>query len=172
MIWLIIIAVIVALFGFVIFFGAPYVPSQRRYVRRAFDHLYKVGPRDIVVDVGSGDGLVLRIAAERGAKAIGFEINPLLVLVSRLFSRHPNVTVRFTNFWLAELPRGTTLVYAFSVSRDMKKLEKKVQAEANRLNKEIKLMTLGAHPGTKTEKTFEAYTLQSFRPLQSEKPQV
>jgi tRNA G46 methylase TrmB len=69
--------VIVLVFCSVIIFGAPYVPTRRRDISTAFDKLYKVGAQDTVLDIGSGDGLVLRAAARRGARAIGYEINTL-----------------------------------------------------------------------------------------------
>jgi len=40
-------------------------------------------PNDLVIDLGSGDGLFVIEAARRGAKAVGYEINPILVWWSR-----------------------------------------------------------------------------------------
>ncbi len=172
-IW-IIVAVFVVLFGLVVFVGAPYVPSQRKYVKRAFDSLYKVGPKDVLVDVGSGDGVVLRIAASRGAKAIGYEINPLLVLISRLLSRgDTRIETRWSNFWQVALPADTTVVYAFSVSRDARKLTRKIQQEADRLDRGLVLLCHGSPlPEVRPEQTFDAYTRYQFNPLHSDKAQV
>ena len=77
------IAAVVLLFGFVAFTGAPYVPSRRRDLQKAFDELYRLKKTDVLVDIGSGDGIVLREASRRGARAIGYELQPLLVLISR-----------------------------------------------------------------------------------------
>ena len=169
MIWLIICAVIV-LVGFVAFFGAPYVPSQKKYIRRAFDH-FGISPSDTVVDIGSGDGVVLRVAATYGALAVGYEIHPVLVVISRMLSRrNPRITTRLTNAWHAALPDSTTFVYAFSVSRDEEKLTKLVQREANRLGRPLKLLCLGSPFGARTaDETFEAYYLYIFQPLQLKK---
>jgi 16S rRNA A1518/A1519 N6-dimethyltransferase RsmA/KsgA/DIM1 with predicted DNA glycosylase/AP lyase activity len=41
--------------------------------------LAEVGEGDTVYDLGSGDGRVLLAAADRGAKAVGIEIDPALV---------------------------------------------------------------------------------------------
>ncbi|MEO6110119.1 MAG: hypothetical protein ABIP50_03870 [Candidatus Saccharimonadales bacterium] len=168
MIWIYIVGSIVVFFTFVVFFGAPYVPSHRRDIRRVFEHL-KIGPKDLIVDVGSGDGIVLRIAAERGATAVGYELQPVLVWISRLASlRFPKVSIVLANFWRIELPPKTTLVYAFSVSRDQKKLAKKMQTEANRLNRSVKLLCYGSPLKEVTpDSTFEAYALYSFHPLLS-----
>lgn len=169
MAWFIIAAVIVLLAGFAIFFGAPYVPSQRKYVRRAFAQLYKVTTKDVLIDVGSGDGLVLRLAAQRGATAIGYEINPGLVVISRLLSlRYKKVSIQLANFWRVELPSATTVVYIFGVSRDGKRFIRKLQAEATRLGHPLTLICYGSPlADLKPEKTFEAYHLYTFDPLQS-----
>jgi hypothetical protein len=165
-----ILAFFVILFGFVVFRGAPYVPSQKKWIRRAFKDLYLLSSKDTLVDVGSGDGVVLRLAAEKGATAIGYELNPLLVLISRMFSRrYPKIRVQLADFWLTPLPKETTIVYVFSVSRDIKKIENKMQNESNRLDKSIKVMTYGSwFKDKKVDKTLDAYHLYTFYPLQSQ----
>jgi len=165
-----IVGVIVVLFGLAAFFGAPYVPSQSKYVRRAFDH-FKLGKKDVLVDAGSGDGIVLRIAASYGARAVGFEINPLLVGLSKLISlTNSRIEVKLANFWTTELPDDTTIVYAFSVKRDESKLIGTLQREANRLERPLRLVCYGS-PLQKCEakETFDAYHLYTFQPLQLKK---
>jgi hypothetical protein len=167
--WIGIAGAIILLFGFVVFFGAPYVPSQRRYIRRALTELYQLGEGDVLVDVGSGDGVVLRQAAGLGARAVGYELNPLLVVVSRWLSRRSGdrVSVRLANFWAAALPDETTVVYSFGVGRDVQKLEAKVQAEANRLGRPLVLLSLGHELPRPAERSFEAYHRYAFYPLQA-----
>ena len=75
--------VIILLFCAMALTGAPYVPSHRRDVQQALTKLYRLGPEDCLVDMGSGDGVVLKIARQQGARAFGVELNPLLVLLSR-----------------------------------------------------------------------------------------
>jgi len=165
-----IVFVVVILFGIVSFSGAPYVPSHRKYVKRAFDH-FNIGSGDTLVDVGSGDGVVLRIASRYGARAVGYEINPVLVGISRLLSiGDERVRVLMLNFWHVQLPEATTIVYAFSVSRDEKKLTRLLQREANRLQKPLKLLCYGSpFRRMPADSTYEAYSLYTFRPLQSKK---
>ena len=55
-----ILAVVVLILGFTAFFGAPYVPSRRKELKMLFDETYKLNPNDTLVDLGSGDGVVLR----------------------------------------------------------------------------------------------------------------
>jgi hypothetical protein len=159
-----IIAGLVVLFGLVAFFGAPYVPSLRREVRGAFDDLYPVKKGDVVVDLGSGDGLVLMEAAKRGAHCVGYEINPLLALLSKLrLGRRATISMR--NMWTAELPKDVTLVYVFSVSRDSRRLGRYMQQQSDRLGRSIHIMTFGT--GLKDfepVRSLKAHTLYEIRP--------
>jgi hypothetical protein len=161
-----IIAIIAILFGFVVFFGAPYVPSKRRELERALDELYPVGDADVLVDVGSGDGVVLREAATRGVKrAVGYELNPIFVALSSLLSRkYKNVQVRLGNMWHMKFPDDTTIVYAFAVARDSKKLARKMQLEARRLGRPLLLMTFGLPTlaGREPERRLGAHALYRF----------
>ena len=131
------------LFGLAALFGAPYVPSLKGQVQLAFDELYPVSKADTVVDLGSGDGLVLLEATKRGATAYGYEINPVLVLIAKL-RVGKKATVQMTDMWSTDLPPATTLVYVFSVSRDTKKLGRYMQQQANTLARPLKIMTFGA----------------------------
>lgn len=169
MLWIYIVGAIVVLLGFSVFFGAPYVPSRRRDLTRMFDTLYPLTADDVVIDVGSGDGVILREASRRGARAVGYEISPLLVALSKILSRgDEKVTISMANFWLASFPEGTTIVYAFSVERDVRKLAKKLQDESNRLNKSLKLVTYGSPLiGVSAVREFEAYHLYDIHPLQA-----
>jgi hypothetical protein len=172
MTWLWIIAIIVIGFGWVVFRGAPYVPSQPKYIKRAFTKLYPLSGHDTLVDVGSGDGVVLRIASAFGARAIGYELHPVLVLISGLLSRRDSkVTVRLADFWFTPLPDTTTIVYAFLVTRDVKKMIKKMNSEVARLGRPLRFMTYGnSLPGMKPDSVLDAYALYTFYPLHSPQP--
>ena len=161
-------ALIVVGFGFVVFFGAPYVPSKKRELDEAFERLYPLSKKDVLVDIGSGDGIVLRRAAGRGARAIGFELNPMLVGLSRFFSRgNKKIQTRLANFWFTPLPDETTIVYVFAVSRDIRRLSRKIQRETDRLSRPLKLISYGCNIPDKTPvKTLGAHQLYDFIPLQ------
>lgn len=159
--------VIFLLFGLTVFRGAPYVPSQRRYIKRAFEQLYPLSRKDVLVDIGSGDGVVLRMAARFGAKAIGYEINPLLVALSRLLGRPygKRLEVRLTDFWFAALPSDVTIIYLFAVSRDRKRITRKLQKEVDRLDHAVTVLTLGSGLfGVSPEAEFEAYRRYTLQP--------
>ena len=64
--------------------GVPFVPTPREKVSMMLS-LAEVKPGEVVYDLGSGDGRVVKIASgDFGARAIGIELSPLLVLWSRL----------------------------------------------------------------------------------------
>lgn len=60
----------------------PYQPTPDSVVSGMLD-LAKVGPGDYLIDLGSGDGRIPIAAAQRGARALGVEIDPALVSQSR-----------------------------------------------------------------------------------------
>lgn len=166
--WLLILAIFVLAFGWVVFRGAPYVPSQNRYIKRAFEQLYPLTNKDVLVDVGSGDGVVLRRASAYGARAIGYELNPILVVISRLLSRNnPRVRIVLADFWVTQLPDDTTVVYAFLVTRDVKKMIKKMESETTRIGRDLSFISYGnVLPGLTPDKSLDAYNLYTFHPLQ------
>ena len=60
----------------------PFVPSPQVVVDKMIE-LAGVKKGDVVYDLGSGDGRIVIAAAKRGARAVGFEIDPELVGESR-----------------------------------------------------------------------------------------
>jgi len=165
--WLYVVGCIVVLMGISAFFGAPYVPSRRRDVKRMFDELVPIGPGDVVLDIGSGDGLVLREVSRRGAMAVGYEIHPLFFALSKVLSAgDARVDVRLVNAWTTRFPQDVTLLYAFSVGRDGVKLTRKVQKEVDRIGRPVKLVCYGNPlPGVTPAESYEAYFLYIFQPL-------
>ena len=59
-----------------------WVPTPSEMVEKMLD-LAGVTPKDMVIDLGSGDGRNVIAAAKRGARALGVEFNPDLVEYSR-----------------------------------------------------------------------------------------
>jgi len=163
---MLIVAGIVLLFGFVVFWGAPYVPTKRRDLRRAFSELRPIGKGDVVIDIGSGDGVVLREAARKGAKAIGYELNPLLVVISKLISfGNKNVTIHIANAWKVKFPDDVTLVFIFAVERDEKKIIALLQRETNRLGRPLQLISNGyALKKMQSDAVLSSHNLYTFYP--------
>ena len=151
---------------FTAFFGAPYVPSKKREIRQAFKQLYPLTHRDTVVDLGSGDGIVLRVARECGAVAIGYELSPLLVVISKLLARGDSKQRIITkNYWHVDFPPQTTVVYAFSDGRDIAKMYRLITKQAGKLQRELMFISYGiAVPGVAPAKTQGAYFLYAIAP--------
>jgi precorrin-6B methylase 2 len=66
-----------------IFIGAIYLPTPMDVVVKMLD-IAGVGEGDVVYDLGSGDGRIIIEAARRGAHAVGVEVDPIRVLMSRI----------------------------------------------------------------------------------------
>src|SRR5499427_7759787 len=70
-----------------------WIPTPQVVVDKMLD-LAKVGPRDFLMDLGSGDGRTVITAARRGARAMGIEYNPNMVELSRRNAQTAGVTER------------------------------------------------------------------------------
>lgn len=73
------------------FDSIPYVPTPNSAVDRMLQ-IAEVGPGDLVLDMGSGDGRIVIAAAQLGAKGRGVEINPDLIERSERNARRANVS--------------------------------------------------------------------------------
>lgn len=157
---------IVIALGWEVFVGAPFVPSLEKDVNQ-LDDIYPLKPDDVLIDVGSGDGKILRYAAKKNVKkAIGYEINPIFWLISVIkLKKYPNAKAYLANFWVKPFDPAVTIVYAFIVTRDANKLQKKIQFESNRLNKTLFLVCYGSRLNNKKYyKLNRAHTLYKFDP--------
>ena len=137
-------AITLAIFLLTVFRGAPYVPSLKRDVERAFSELYELSGDDHLVDIGSGDGIILRHAAQKGAKATGLEVNPILVLISKMLCRkYPEISIRQADFWSSKLPKDTSVVYVFGDGRDINKMGDWVVQQANEIDGKLFFISYG-----------------------------
>ncbi|MCA9330770.1 class I SAM-dependent methyltransferase [Candidatus Saccharibacteria bacterium] len=128
--WLFVLcAMLVFLFGFVVAFGAPYLPTLQPRTQDALQ-LLSLKPGQTMLELGCGDGRVLRAAAQQGIRGVGYELNPLLVLFARLVTwRYRKlVTVRWANYWQVSLP-ACDGIYVFLLDRYMTRLDDKIKAE-------------------------------------------
>jgi 16S rRNA A1518/A1519 N6-dimethyltransferase RsmA/KsgA/DIM1 with predicted DNA glycosylase/AP lyase activity len=125
--WLFII--LVSLFGFVLLFGAPYLPTTKRQVRASFE-LLELKEGQTFLELGSGDGRLLLAGAKQGLRCVGYELNPLLVIVSIIVTwrYRKQVTIHWGNFWNGDLAEADG-IFVFLLDRYMEKLDKKVQSE-------------------------------------------
>lgn len=72
----------------------PYVQTPPRVVRRMLQ-MAEVTARDLLWDLGSGDGRIVIAAAKQfGARGVGYEIDPALIRESRALARRAGVGAR------------------------------------------------------------------------------
>lgn len=127
---LILVLLFVLPFGFVLLYGAPYLPTKKQEAELALTMLdLKQG--DVFVDLGCGDGAVLLAAAKRGLICYGYELNPLVWLIARVrtYRFRKTVTIYCRNFWQHPLPEDTKGVFVFLLDSYMEQLDKKLQKE-------------------------------------------
>lgn len=75
-------------------FDVPFVPTPQVVVDEML-RVANVGPRDVVLDLGSGDGRIPITAAKKfGARAVGVELNENLIFQSEESARQAGVTDR------------------------------------------------------------------------------
>jgi len=141
-IWLYLFVLVVMLVLGAVFFGAPYVPTRSRDVRALLKHL---SSNDVLVDLGCGDGRLVKAAAMRGNKAYGIELSPVLAAISWVRTRRfgKRAVISLGNYWQMPLPDDTTVVFVFLASSYMKKLQAYLEKEAKRLGRPIKLVSYG-----------------------------
>jgi hypothetical protein len=128
---------LIGFFSFVIFFGAPYLPTRRKEALIALD-LLNLKKGQTLYELGCGDGRVLVQAAKRNLKVVGYEINPILAFVSWLVTLRyrRQVKVIWGNFWAADLNQADG-VFVFLIDKYMKRLDRKLAS----YKKPIKLVS-------------------------------
>lgn len=108
--------------------GAAFVPTDQREI----DEVLKVmglKPGKTFFDLGSGDGRVVRTAVEKyGVNGIGIEINPWLILWSKLKTENGNPNFLRKNFWRMNLGKAD-YIYFYLGPMAAKKLAKKLTKE-------------------------------------------
>lgn len=128
------VAVAVLLSGFAPQKRAPdiHFTPTRHTIADAMLRLARVTPDDVVYDLGSGDGRIPIIAAQKyGAKAVGIEINPDLVEISWQIANQAEVADKVSfivgDLFEADLSQATVITTYLSTSI-MKTLEPKLRS--------------------------------------------
>jgi SAM-dependent methyltransferase len=126
------ILIIVLAFAVAGLMGAPYVPILKRD-SDALLALAELKPGQTLVDLGSGDGRLLAAAARKGIRCIGYEINPFMVLISKIvcWNSRSLVSIHFRNLWTAPLPPADA-IYVFLMPKFMSRLNIKLTAEIHK----------------------------------------
>lgn len=111
---------------------APWWRTSDDKIRKALK-LAKVSKKDIVYDLGCGDGRVLILAAkEFGAKGAGIEIDPLRFFLSTLALHSAQVSdrviIKRKNFFDEDLSKAT-VVFVYLVPKALNRLLPKFKRE-------------------------------------------
>ncbi len=117
------------------FKGAPYVPTSKKQLVKIFKNI-QLKKDDTFVELGSGDGRITRYAASKyGAKGVGIEINPLLIVLSRFLAKRDGVSkqVSFLKKNVFDYKLDTTdFLYIFLMPELITKLLPKFNKELKR----------------------------------------
>lgn len=92
-------------------YEVPFVPTPHALVQKMLD-LAQVGASDYLIDLGCGDGRIAVAAAQRGARALGVDLDPLRIQEAAAAARIAEVEAR-VNFRRQDLFR--TPIYEASV---------------------------------------------------------
>jgi hypothetical protein len=107
-----------------------WVPTPAELVEKMLD-MAQVGPQDLVMDLGSGDGRNIIAAAKRGARAIGVEYNPEMVALAQRLAKEAGVSERATfiqgDMYEADISKATVLAL-FLLPSNLDKLKPKFLA--------------------------------------------
>jgi len=151
-------------FGFVLLFGAPYVPTLTKQVKSALD-LADLQPGQTLLELGCGDGKVLIAAAERGWTAIGYELNPILAGLAWLRTRRygKRVKVICGNFWSVKWPQADA-IFVFLLDKYMVKLDTKIAQNYSRASgRPLKLVSFAfAIPDKKPDEIRDGVFLYKY----------
>jgi cyclopropane fatty-acyl-phospholipid synthase-like methyltransferase len=133
-IFLISISVVIVWFLWPNIIGAPWIPTPRKTVRKMLE-LAQVNSKDTVMDLGSGDGRIIVMAAkEFGARSIGIEADPGRVLWSRLVIRFHGLKNRVEVIWgnfFHQPFTVATVVTIFQLGGVNERLKEKLLADLN-----------------------------------------
>ena len=129
MVWVIMLCLVLP-FGFVLLYGAPYLPTRKRPANTALDML-QLKKGDVFVYPGCGDGAVIIEAAKRGYICYGYELNPFVWLIAKWRTRKykNSVHIYCRNFWNVTLPKNTQGVFVFLLDKYMVRFDEKMIAE-------------------------------------------
>lgn len=113
-------------FAMVLLYGAPYLPTLKKQQQTALK-LLDLKKGQTLLELGCGDGRVLRAAAKNGINGVGYELNPVMFVVAKIVTwRYRRlVVVKFGDYWAASWPPADG-VYVFLLDRFMERLDKKI----------------------------------------------
>lgn len=121
---------IIALLSYSMMFGAPFTAIGKVRMDTMLT-LLKIQRGKRLLDIGSGDGRIVIAAAKKGAIAYGYEINPVLVALSRfrvkqVHQKQANIVLR--DYWKCDFSKFD-YICVWGVGHIMGRLERKLREE-------------------------------------------
>lgn len=117
--------ILMGIFYFIdLFFEVPYIATKRNKIPTIIK-LASPKKGETVIDLGAGDGRLLFAFAKEGARAIGYELNPFLVLKTNLllkFKTNKKVIYKKENFWDCDL-KVADIIIVYAMRKSMQKFE-------------------------------------------------
>ena len=107
--------------------GAPFVPTNKNNVKIMME-LANPQKEETLMDLGSGDGRIVYLAAKTGCNCIGIEINPLLYWWSKTKTKLKclnNVKIIRQDLWKTDLS-DINILTLFFIAPKMDRLHKKI----------------------------------------------
>ena len=152
--------------------GAPYVATDRKAFAAALGKIYPLKSSDYVIDLGSGNGVILDICARKGARTLGLELNPILATISKWhYRKNTRIKIKCRNFYRFKFPKETTIVYAYALGNHILPIYRKIQTESNRLDKTIFLISNAFNlTDIKAAKHYKDFYLYKITPKHEKAP--
>lgn len=145
----VVICIVVVAFGAVVLVGPPYLPILKPQMETALE-LLNLKPGQTLLELGAGDGRVLKAAAQRGWNVVGIELNLFLVVIAwlRTWRYRKQVRIIWGNYWQVEWPPADA-VFTFMLQKYMTRLDKNIEKWRN---KPLKLVSFAFYiPGKKAD---------------------
>lgn len=117
----------------------PYTPAPLHWIEKILDEL-KVKKGQVLYDLGCGDGRMVKLAAERGLEAYGYELSPTAYLHAVWNVRSlKNAKILYGDFYSVDY-KDADIVYFFLTKHVISDVENKI---LRKLKKGTKVVSYG-----------------------------
>ena len=114
------------------FVGAPFVRTGKEELAAILGYVGGLSPKPRIADLGAGDGNIVIELAQFGYTVVGFEINPVLVMLAKLKVHAKRLgkyaQVELKNFWDQRFDDYDVIIL-FGIPYIMEDLAKKLKNE-------------------------------------------
>ncbi len=111
-------------------FNAPFVPSSKKRVKTMIK-LADLNSKKRVIELGCGDGRIIREAAKIGVKdARGYEISLILILYARIvgYFKKSSAKILYGDIWKQDYS-NTDIIFSYLLPMIMPKVKEKIWSQ-------------------------------------------